>query len=139
MLTFSLSPFPFSRSFPRLLNRSKRFKFHRSHQRPWMERVRVPLHYNRFLDHNRNYNRILIPLFFFFSKCRSQRYQPIVVDPAIYLARRSQIFHATEKRKTPEAFKVFTGKVSVINIILLSPLASLRETNRIEAKLKLMD
>jgi hypothetical protein len=43
--------------------------------------------------------------------CRSQRVQPIVVDPATYLARRSQIFHATEKRQTPDAFKVFTGKV----------------------------
>jgi hypothetical protein len=43
--------------------------------------------------------------------CRSQRVQPIVVDPATYLARRSQIFHATEKRKTPDAFKVFTGEV----------------------------
>ena len=43
--------------------------------------------------------------------CRSQRFHPIVVDPGLYLARRSQIFHATEKRKTPDAFKVFTGKV----------------------------
>ncbi|KAB5538108.1 hypothetical protein DKX38_015641 [Salix brachista] len=40
-----------------------------------------------------------------------QRIQPIVVDPGIYLARRSQIFHATEKRSTPDGFKVFTGKV----------------------------
>ncbi|XP_030529183.1 beta-glucuronosyltransferase GlcAT14A [Rhodamnia argentea] len=38
-----------------------------------------------------------------------QRIQPIVVDPGIYLARRTQIFQATEKRPTPEAFKVFTG------------------------------
>ncbi|KAL5761105.1 hypothetical protein ACOSP7_019605 [Xanthoceras sorbifolium] len=37
------------------------------------------------------------------------RFQPIVVDPGIYLARKSQIFHATEKRPTPDAFKVFTG------------------------------
>ncbi|XP_004297352.1 PREDICTED: xylosyltransferase 1 [Fragaria vesca subsp. vesca] len=37
------------------------------------------------------------------------RIQPIIVDPGIYLARRSQIFHATEKRKTPDAFKIFTG------------------------------
>ncbi|XP_009356160.2 beta-glucuronosyltransferase GlcAT14A-like [Pyrus x bretschneideri] len=42
------------------------------------------------------------------------RVQPIVVDPGIYLARRSQIFHATEKRKTPDAFKVFTGSPWVI-------------------------
>ncbi|PIA63622.1 hypothetical protein AQUCO_00201158v1 [Aquilegia coerulea] len=39
-----------------------------------------------------------------------QRVQPIVVDPGIYLARqRNQIFHATQKRPTPEAFKFFTG------------------------------
>lgn len=41
----------------------------------------------------------------------SQRVHPIVVDPGIYLARRSQIFHATEKRPTPDGFKFFTGKV----------------------------
>ncbi|XAR52490.1 hypothetical protein NMG60_11020606 [Bertholletia excelsa] len=38
-----------------------------------------------------------------------QRIKPIVVDPGIYLARRAQIFHATEKRPLPDAFKVFTG------------------------------
>ncbi|XP_031401855.1 beta-glucuronosyltransferase GlcAT14A [Punica granatum] len=38
-----------------------------------------------------------------------QRIQPIVVDPGLYLARRSQIFQATPKRSTPDAFKVFTG------------------------------
>ncbi|KAL8120761.1 beta-glucuronosyltransferase GlcAT14A-like [Apium graveolens] len=38
-----------------------------------------------------------------------QRIQPIVVDPGLYLARRVQIFHATQKRKMPDAFKVFTG------------------------------
>nr|XP_048318810.1 beta-glucuronosyltransferase GlcAT14A-like [Ziziphus jujuba var. spinosa] len=43
-----------------------------------------------------------------------QRVQPIVVDPAIYLARRSQIFHATEKQKTPDAFIVFTGSPWVV-------------------------
>ncbi|XP_039059841.1 beta-glucuronosyltransferase GlcAT14A-like [Hibiscus syriacus] len=40
-----------------------------------------------------------------------QRIQPIVVDPAIYLARRTEFFHATEKRPMPDAFKIFTGKV----------------------------
>ncbi|KAF8399031.1 hypothetical protein HHK36_014897 [Tetracentron sinense] len=42
----------------------------------------------------------------------NQRVQPIVVDPGLYLARRSnQIFQATEKRPIPDAFKFFTGKV----------------------------
>lgn len=43
--------------------------------------------------------------------CRDQRVLPIVVDPGIYLARRTKIFHATQKRLMPDAFKVFTGKV----------------------------
>ncbi|KAL6543809.1 hypothetical protein OROGR_010306 [Orobanche gracilis] len=43
-----------------------------------------------------------------------QRIQPIVVDPGIYLARRTQIFHASEKRPTPDAFKVFTGSPWVV-------------------------
>ncbi|RWR94854.1 beta-glucuronosyltransferase GlcAT14A [Cinnamomum micranthum f. kanehirae] len=38
-----------------------------------------------------------------------QRVQPIIVDPGLYLARRTKIFQATEKRPTPEAFKFFTG------------------------------
>ncbi|KAF7808784.1 beta-glucuronosyltransferase GlcAT14A-like [Senna tora] len=42
------------------------------------------------------------------------RFQPIVVDPSIYLARRSQIFQATEKRPTPDSFKLFTGSPWVI-------------------------
>ncbi|KAF5745209.1 putative acetylglucosaminyltransferase [Tripterygium wilfordii] len=44
----------------------------------------------------------------------AHRFQPIVVDPGLYLARRSQIFHATEKRPMPEAFKIFTGSQWVI-------------------------
>ncbi|XP_039047165.1 beta-glucuronosyltransferase GlcAT14A-like [Hibiscus syriacus] len=43
-----------------------------------------------------------------------QRIQPIVVDPAIYLARRTGIFHANEKRPMPDAFKIFTGSPWVI-------------------------
>ncbi|KAL5140037.1 Beta-glucuronosyltransferase GlcAT14A [Glycine soja] len=34
----------------------------------------------------------------------SDRFQPIVVDPGLYLARKSQIFQATQKRPTPDAF-----------------------------------
>ncbi|KAK7273784.1 hypothetical protein RIF29_14847 [Crotalaria pallida] len=44
----------------------------------------------------------------------SDRFQPIVVDPGTYLARRSQIFQATQKRETPDAFKLFTGSQWVI-------------------------
>ncbi|KAI3763790.1 hypothetical protein L2E82_13787 [Cichorium intybus] len=43
-----------------------------------------------------------------------QRIRPIIVDPGLYLARRTQIFRATEKRPLPNAFKVFTGSPWVI-------------------------
>lgn len=43
-----------------------------------------------------------------------QRIHPVIVDPSIYLARRSQIFTATEKRPTPSSFKVFTGSPWII-------------------------
>ncbi|KAI7738878.1 hypothetical protein M8C21_002041 [Ambrosia artemisiifolia] len=48
------------------------------------------------------------------SKHTAQRIRPIVVDPGLYLARRTQIFRATEKRPLPNAFKVFTGSPWVI-------------------------
>lgn len=52
-------------------------------------------------------------------QCRGQRVRPIVVDPGLYLARRTQIFHATEKRPTPDAFKIFTGEVDFATFLLL--------------------
>ncbi|CAN1288357.1 Beta-glucuronosyltransferase GlcAT14A [Linum perenne] len=50
----------------------------------------------------------------------SDRFQPIVVDPGIYLARRTQIFYATEKRTAPDAFKIFTGNVLCSPWVILS-------------------
>ncbi|XP_020570696.1 beta-glucuronosyltransferase GlcAT14A-like [Phalaenopsis equestris] len=44
----------------------------------------------------------------------SQRVHPIIVDAGIYLSKRSQYFQASEKRKTPESFKFFTGSPWVI-------------------------
>ncbi|KAL4179190.1 hypothetical protein AMTRI_Chr13g86070 [Amborella trichopoda] len=38
-----------------------------------------------------------------------QRVCPIVVDPQLYLVKRYDIFHASERRPTPDAFKFFTG------------------------------
>ncbi|KAA3465893.1 beta-glucuronosyltransferase GlcAT14A-like isoform X2 [Gossypium australe] len=37
-----------------------------------------------------------------------QRVLPVVVDPGIYLARRTKIFHAMQKRLMPDAFKLLT-------------------------------
>lgn len=44
----------------------------------------------------------------------AQRVQPIIVDAGTYLTKRSSFFKATEKRKTPDAFKFFTGAPWVI-------------------------
>ncbi|KAH0463037.1 hypothetical protein IEQ34_007619 [Dendrobium chrysotoxum] len=48
------------------------------------------------------------------NSCRSQRVQPIIVDAGIYLSKRSQYFQASERRKTPDSFKFFTGKPSTL-------------------------
>lgn len=37
------------------------------------------------------------------------RFDKIVVDPNLYMSKTTQIFFATETRKTPDAFKLFTG------------------------------
>ncbi|KAH9746487.1 hypothetical protein KPL70_004424 [Citrus sinensis] len=46
----------------------------------------------------------------------SQRIQPVIVDPGLYLARKSQIFQATEKRPTPDAFKVALKGVLALQV-----------------------
>lgn len=38
----------------------------------------------------------------------------ITVDPGIYLARKSEMFYATQLRELPNAFKLFTGSISTI-------------------------
>ncbi|GMJ13312.1 hypothetical protein like AT1G71070 [Hibiscus trionum] len=42
------------------------------------------------------------------------RFQPIVVDPALYLARKTKIFLASQRRSMPDAFKIFTGSPWVV-------------------------
>lgn len=39
----------------------------------------------------------------------SQRVHPIIVDAGIYLSKRSHYFQSSEKRKSPDSFKFFTG------------------------------
>lgn len=43
-----------------------------------------------------------------------QRVKSIIVDPGIYLARRTRIFHATEKRPMPDSFGAFIGSPQVV-------------------------
>ncbi|MBA0765797.1 hypothetical protein Gotri_014936 [Gossypium trilobum] len=56
-----------------------------------------------FIDHNNDLG--------------DQRFRPIVVDPGLYLARRTKIFYATEKRAMPDAFKIFTGIVCNLSFL----------------------
>ncbi|XP_051149554.1 beta-glucuronosyltransferase GlcAT14A-like [Andrographis paniculata] len=44
----------------------------------------------------------------------ADRIKPVIVDPSIYLARRSKVFYATQNRSIPEAFRVFTGSPWVV-------------------------
>ncbi|CAN1278811.1 Beta-glucuronosyltransferase GlcAT14A [Linum perenne] len=40
---------------------------------------------------------------------RSRRLKPVIVDPGLYLAEKSYMFHATQRRPLPTSFRIFTG------------------------------
>lgn len=40
---------------------------------------------------------------------RSQRARPIIVDPGLYLSKKSDLAMTTQRRSLPTAFKLFTG------------------------------
>lgn len=44
----------------------------------------------------------------------SRRLRPIIVDPGLYLKNKAAMFYATEKRKMPAAFQLFTGSPMAI-------------------------
>ncbi len=50
---------------------------------------------------------------------RFQRAKPIIIDPGLYMDKKTDIFWATQRRAVPTAFRLFTG------IFLLSKLASI--------------
>ncbi|CAN1278802.1 Beta-glucuronosyltransferase GlcAT14A [Linum perenne] len=39
----------------------------------------------------------------------SRRLKPVIVDPGLYLAEKSYMFHATQRRPLPTSFRIFTG------------------------------
>lgn len=41
---------------------------------------------------------------------RFQRAKPVIVDPGLYLTKKSDVFWITQRRSVPTAFKLFTGK-----------------------------
>lgn len=54
--------------------------------------------------------------FFFFCCCfRHQRAKPIIIDPAMYSKKKSDVYWVTEKRSVPSAYKLFTGKAFSIS------------------------
>jgi len=46
--------------------------------------------------------------------CRYQRAKPVIIDPGLYSLQKSDVFWITEKRSVPTAFKLFTGKYTII-------------------------
>uniref|UniRef100_A0A0D6QYS1 Glycosyltransferase family 14 protein n=1 Tax=Araucaria cunninghamii TaxID=56994 RepID=A0A0D6QYS1_ARACU len=43
-----------------------------------------------------------------------QRAKPIIIDPGLYLSKKSEIFYASQKREMPDSYKVFTGSPWVV-------------------------
>ncbi|GAA0158533.1 glycosyltransferase [Lithospermum erythrorhizon] len=44
----------------------------------------------------------------------SQRAKPIIVDPGLYLTKKSDVYWITQKRSVPTAFKLFTGSAWMV-------------------------
>eukprot|EP00252_Welwitschia_mirabilis_P011302 TRINITY_DN2542_c0_g1_i1.p2 TRINITY_DN2542_c0_g1~~TRINITY_DN2542_c0_g1_i1.p2 ORF type:complete len:214 (+),score=35.05 TRINITY_DN2542_c0_g1_i1:1073-1714(+) len=41
--------------------------------------------------------------------CRHHRARPILIDPGLYMSKKSDVFWVTQKRPLPTAYKLFTG------------------------------
>lgn len=42
--------------------------------------------------------------------CRNQRAKPIIIDPGLYLSKKSDISLTSQRRSLPTSFSLFTGK-----------------------------
>lgn len=49
----------------------------------------------------------------FYYQCRFQRAKPVIVDPGLFLTKKSDVFWITQRRSVPTAFKLFTGKLGI--------------------------
>lgn len=50
-------------------------------------------------------------------KCRFQRAKPIIIDPGLYMNRKSDIFWATQRRAVPTSFRLFTGDFKSLTVV----------------------
>lgn len=57
------------------------------------------------------------------DQCRFQRAKPVIVDPGLYLTKKSDVFWITQRRSVPTAFKLFTGEIGH-NLFVLSDFIS---------------
>jgi hypothetical protein len=47
--------------------------------------------------------------------CRNQRAKPIIIDPGLYLSKKSDLSLTTQRRSLPTSFKLFTGRYNIYN------------------------
>jgi protein xylosyltransferase len=59
-------------------------------------------------------NWTLLTAFYVFG--RFQRAKPIIIDPGLYMDKKTDIFWATQRRAVPSAFRLFTGTAILSNV-----------------------
>lgn len=47
---------------------------------------------------------------------RFQRAKPIIIDPGLYMTKKSDVFWVSERRSVPTAFKLFTGAYFLLSL-----------------------
>jgi hypothetical protein len=50
--------------------------------------------------------------------CRVQRAKPVIIDPGLYMKKKADVFWIPQRRSVPTAFKLFTGKDTMLSIRL---------------------
>lgn len=90
---------------------------------PTCPETSISLNILKFMDGNckffvnDDYHNSLLLLTILTCCCiyRNHRAKPIIVDPGLYLSKKSDIAWTTQRRSVPTSFKLFTGKFPLFN------------------------
>jgi len=58
------------------------------------------------IKYARNFEGVMLK---FYVNYRNHRAKPLIVDPGLYMSKKSDVFWVTQRRELPTAFKLFTG------------------------------
>lgn len=91
---------------------AKRPKLREPYQLHWMERVSY-FHLFWLIEIVWLFSKYPFSNSGFMGQFRARRMKPIIVDPGLYLAEKTGMFYATQKRDFPSAYQLFSGDSAI--------------------------